>query len=153
MTGRHPAKTPNGLRDLLRGWRDLRGKSQLELSLDAGISQRHLSFIETGRSVPSRETLLQVAKALDIPLRERNALLLAAGYASVYPETAWDAPEMAAINAALRRMLRQHEPFPAIVIDRYWDVVLTNDAAPRFFGQLHRPVRASEPTQHAAFDV
>ena len=129
-------RAATGLRDLLRGWRDLRGKSQLDLSLDAGISQRHLSFIETGRSVPSRETLLQVAEALDVPLRERNALLLAAGYAPAYLEPAWDAPEMASIAAGLRRMLRQHEPFPAIVMDRYWDVVLTNDAAPRFFGRF-----------------
>ncbi|MGI4810196.1 MAG: helix-turn-helix domain-containing protein [Janthinobacterium lividum] len=136
MTDLHPKTAPNGLRDLLRGWRDLRGKSQLDLSLDTGISQRHLSFVETGRSVPSRETLLQVAAALDVPLRERNALLLAAGYAPVYPEPAWDAPEMASIVAALRRMLRQHEPFPAIVMDRYWDVVLTNEAAPRFFGRF-----------------
>lgn len=136
MTGFHPETAPSGLRDLLRGWRDLRGKSQLDLSLDAGISQRHLSFIETGRSVPSRETLLQVAEALEIPLRERNALLLAAGYAPAYHEPAWDAPEMASIAAALRRMLRQHEPFPAIVMDRYWDVVLTNGAAPRFFGRF-----------------
>lgn len=136
MIGLHPETAPSGLRDLLRGWRDLRGKSQFDLSLDTGISQRHLSFIETGRSVPSRETLLQVAAALDVPLRERNAMLLAAGYAPVYPEPAWDAPEMASIVAALRRMLRQHEPFPAIVMDRYWNVVLTNEAAPRFFGRF-----------------
>lgn len=106
------------------------------MSLDAGISQRHLSFIETGRSVPSRETLRQIADALDIPLRERNALLLAAGYAPAWPEPAWDAPEMAGIAAALRRMLQQHEPFPAIVMDRGWDVVLAKDAAPRFFGHF-----------------
>lgn len=136
MTGSTSKTAPDVLRDLLRGWRDVRGKSQLDLSLDAGISQRHLSFIETGRSVPSRATLLQVAEALDVPLRERNALLLAAGYAPAYPEPAWDAPEMASIAVALRRMLRQHEPFPAIVMDRYWDVVLTNDAAPRFFGRF-----------------
>lgn len=118
---------------LLRHWRSIRGKSQLALSLDAGISQRHISFIESGRSVPSRRALLDIGVALDIPLRERNALLLAAGYAPVYAEGPWNAPEMESVTRALERMLRQHEPFPALVIDRYWNVLMTNEAAPRFF--------------------
>ena len=131
------AKQQGGeLGDLLRHWRDLRGKSQLDLSLDAGVSQRHLSFIEIGRSLPSRQMLLDLAQALDIPLRDRNTLLLAGGYAPIYPDGAWDGPEMRSITSALERMLKQHEPFPALVMDRYWTVVMTNRAAPRFFGQF-----------------
>ena len=117
----------------LRHWRDLRRKSQFALSLDTGVSQRHISFIESGRSSPSRQTLLVVAKALDVPLRDRNALLLAAGYAPVYSEVAWNAVEMKSVTRALERMLRQHEPFPAVVMDRYWTVLMANDSAPRFF--------------------
>ncbi|WP_144154356.1 helix-turn-helix domain-containing protein [Paraburkholderia sp. BCC1885] len=118
---------------LLRRWRDTRGRSQIDLSLDTGVSQRHISFIESGRSVPSRQTLMDLAQALDVPLRERNGLLLAAGYAPLYAEGAWNAQEMDSVTRALERILRQHEPFPAIVMDRYWNVLLTNDAAPRFF--------------------
>jgi transcriptional regulator with XRE-family HTH domain len=118
---------------LLRHWRDIRGRSQFELSLDTGVSQRHISFIESGRSVPGRQTLLDIAQALDIPLRERNAVLLAAGYAPIYSEGAWNAAEMQTITSAIARILRQHEPFPALVMDRYWNVLMANDAAPRFF--------------------
>jgi transcriptional regulator with XRE-family HTH domain len=123
----------NELGALLRHWRDIRGRSQLDLSLDTGVSQRHISFIESGRSVPSRETLMDIAQALDIPLRDRNILLLAAGYAPIYSENAWNAPEMQSITGALERMLRQHEPFPAVVMDRYWNVLMANESAPRFF--------------------
>jgi transcriptional regulator with XRE-family HTH domain len=123
----------NDLGPLLRHWRDLRGVSQLDLSFNAGVSQRHISFIESGRSVPSRQMLMDLAQTLDIPLRERNALLLAAGYAPMYADTAWNAQEMQGVTKALERMLRQHEPFPALVMDRYWNVLMTNDAAPRFF--------------------
>jgi transcriptional regulator with XRE-family HTH domain len=118
---------------LLRHWRDMRGKSQLELSLDTGVSQRHISFIESGRSVPSRLTLMDIAQSLDIPLRDRNSLLLASGYAPMYSESAWDALEMHSVTKALERILRQHEPFPAVVMDRYWNVLMTNVSAPRFF--------------------
>ena len=107
------------LRALLRHWRGMRGKSQFDLSLDTGRSQRHISFVESGRSVPSREILMEIAQALDIPLRDRNTLLLAAGYAPVYSEGAWDAQEMKSVTNVLERMLRQHEPFPAVVMDRY----------------------------------
>jgi transcriptional regulator with XRE-family HTH domain len=128
------AKQPaNELGELLRHWRDMRGTSQLDLSLDAGVSQRHISFIESGRSVPSRQMLLDIAEALDVPLRERNTLLLAAGYAPIYSEGAWNASEMQSVTSALGRILRQHEPFPALVLDRYWNVLMANDAAPRFF--------------------
>jgi transcriptional regulator with XRE-family HTH domain len=121
------------LGSLLRYWRGRCGKSQLDLSGDTGVSQRHISFIESGHSDPSRQTLLDLAQALDIPLRDRNSLLLAAGYAPIYSDAAWDAPEMQSISRALGRILRQHEPFPAIVMDRYWNVVMTNASAPRFF--------------------
>jgi transcriptional regulator with XRE-family HTH domain len=118
---------------LLRQWRDIRGKTQLDLSFDAGVSQKHISFVESGRSVPSRQMLLDLAQALDVPLRERNELLLAAGYAPTYSDPALEAPAMTSINRALQRMLRQHEPFPAIVMDRYWNVLMTNEAAPLLF--------------------
>jgi transcriptional regulator with XRE-family HTH domain len=121
---------------LLRHWRDLRRKSQLELSLDTGVSQRHLSFIEIGRTVPSRQMLIDLATALDMPLRDRNTLLLAGGYAPIYNDGAWDGPEMRNITNALERMLRQHEPFPALVMDRYWNVLITNRSAPRFFSRF-----------------
>lgn len=121
---------------LLRQWRSSRGKSQIDLSLDTGVSQRHLSFIESGRSIPSRETLVAVAEALDVPLRDRNALLLAAGYAPFYSEKAWDASEMQGLTQAIQRMLRQHDPFPAVVMDRYWNVLMSNESAPRFFNSF-----------------
>lgn len=123
----------NELGTLLRHWRDMRGTSQFDLSLDTGVSQRHLSFIESGRSVPSRQTLMQIAQTLDVPLRDRNTLLLAAGYAPIYSEGAWNAVEMQSVTSALGRMLRQHEPFPALVMDRYWDVLMVNESTPRFF--------------------
>ncbi len=119
---------------LLRYWRGQRGKSQLALSLDSGVSQRHISFVESGRSVASRDLLLTLSQSLEIPLRERNALLLASGYAPVYRESALDTPEMALVMTAVDRVLMQHEPHPALVMDRYWNVLKTNEAAPRFFG-------------------
>lgn len=118
---------------LLRQWRDIRGKTQLDLSFDAGVSQKHISFVESGRSIPSRQMLLDLAQSLDVPLRERNQLLMAAGYAPLYSDQALDTPIMNSIGKALRRMLLQHEPFPAIVMDRHWNVLMINDAAPRFF--------------------
>ena len=133
VTSTSTGSRANELGVLLRYWRNLRGKSQLDLALDAAMSQRHLSFIESGRSGPSREKLMALAEALDIPLRERNTLLLAAGYAPLYADDAWDAPEMRSVTKALHRMLRQHEPFPAIVMDRYWNVLMANQSAPRFF--------------------
>jgi len=121
---------------LLKQWRGARARSQLELSFDTGISQRQISFIESGRSVPSRATLMGIAQSLEIPLRERNALLLAAGYAPLYLDAAWNADEMRRINRALEQMLARHEPYPAMVLDRYWNVLQANDAAPRFFGRF-----------------
>lgn len=112
--------------DLLREWRQRRRISQLDLALDAGVSARHLSFLETGRSQPSREMVVLLAEQLDIPLRERNALLLAAGYAPFYRERGLDDPDFAAIRAAVQRILAGHEPFPAIAVDRHWNLVAMN---------------------------
>jgi len=149
-----PKQPATELGALLRHWRDLRGKSQLDLSLDSGLSQRHLSFIESGRSVPSRQTLLDISQALDIPLRDRNTMLLAAGYAPIYSEGTWNAPEMQSITKALERVLRQHEPFPAMVMDRYWYVILKNDAAPRFFKNFIDLEKRESPRNllHLMFD-
>ena len=124
------------LGELLRYWRQERGKSQLDLSLDTGISQRHLSFVESGRSAPSRDFLSIVSDALNIPLRERNVLLLASGYAPQFSEQTMDDEQMAIVTRAIDRMLEQHEPHPALVLDRHWNVVRTNQAAPRFFGSF-----------------
>jgi transcriptional regulator with XRE-family HTH domain len=126
-------KTANELGVLLRHWRDLRGRSQFDLSLDTGVSQKQISFVEGGRSVPNRQTLMAIAQALDIPLRDRNTLLLAAGYAPIYSEGEWNSMEMKSVTDALKRILYQHEPFPAMVMDRYWNVLMTNECAPRFF--------------------
>ncbi len=132
----HSASAVPQLGELLRYWRRERGKSQLDLSLDTGISQRHLSFVESGRSAPSRDLLSIVSDALNIPLRERNVLLLASGYAPLYSEVGIDADQMAIVTRAIDRMLQQHEPHPALVLDRYWYVIRTNQAAPRFFGSF-----------------
>jgi len=128
--------TASPLGELLRHWRRERGKSQLDLSMETGISQRHLSFVESGRSAPSRDLLAVICDALNVPLRERNALLLASGYAPQYSEFSIDAVQMASLARAIDRMLQQHEPHPALVLDRHWNVVRTNEAAPRFFGSF-----------------
>lgn len=111
---------------LLREWRGRRRLTQLELALDAGISARHLSFVETGRSRPGREMLLAVAEQLHIPFRERNQLLLAAGHAPAFPERSLGHPELAPVREALDRILAAHEPYPAVVFDRAWNLVATN---------------------------
>jgi transcriptional regulator with XRE-family HTH domain len=117
---------------LLRYWRATRRVSQLDLALDADISTRHLSYIETGRAQPSCEMVLRLADALQVPLRERNALLLAAGYAPLYRETGLDAAEMSEARRALEFILVHHEPYPAIILDRYWNFLMTNSATDRF---------------------
>ena len=115
--------------ELLRSWRTYRRRSQLDLALDVGVSPRHLSFVETGRSRPSPELLLALADGLDVPLRERNALLLAAGYAPRYAETSLEDPAIASALDAVRRLLDAHDPLPGIAIDRVADIVLANTAA------------------------
>src|SRR5215510_9531502 len=118
--------------ELLRSWRAARGISQLDLGLDAGVSARHICFIETGRAKPSREMVIILATVLDVPLRERNALLHAAGYAPFYQETSLDDPQMAEARRALELILMRQEPFGAIVFDRHWDIVMANAAYLRF---------------------
>jgi len=113
----------------LRYWRGKRGISQLRLSMDAGISQRHLSFLETGRAVPSRELVLTLGLVLDVPLRQRNAMLLAAGFAPAYRERSLLDPELSAVTQALDFMLAQQAPYPALVVDRLWNLVMANAPA------------------------
>lgn len=116
---------------LLRDWRQRRHMSQLDLAVEAEISTKHLSFVETGRSTPSREMLLHLAELLDVPLRERNALLLAAGYAPVFPERPLGDPALEQVRAAIDLVLAGHEPFPALAIDRHWSLVNANAPAQR----------------------
>lgn len=121
---------------LLQHWRRARKKSQLALALQAGVSARHLGFVEIGRANPSREMVLLLAGVLDVPLRERNVLLLAAGYAPMYRETGLEAPEMEHARKAVGLILQQQEPYPAVVMDAHWNMVRSNAAAERFFAQL-----------------
>lgn len=116
---------------LLRQWRARRRMSQLDLALEAGISSRHVSFIETGRAQPSREMILRLAHVLDMPLRDRNDLLTVAGYAPIYCETGLDAPAMAQVRRALDFILRQQEPYPALVLNRHWNVLKVNEGSAR----------------------
>lgn len=128
--------SPSTVGNLFRYWRDARRKSQLALATEAEMSPRHLCFLETGRARPSREMVLRLAEVLDVPLRERNAMLIAAGFQAHYKALDLDAPELAPARAALDAILKQHEPFPAIVMNRHWDIVRSNDAAGRFFTWL-----------------
>lgn len=142
-----------GVGPLLRQWRHARRKSQLELSLDANVSTRHLGFIEVGRAHPSRDMVLTLATALEVPLRERNDLLSAAGYAPIYRETGWDATQIEHVRKALDRILRQQEPYPAVVMDRYWNIVMNNDAASRFFALFLEGTTSEQPNVlRAMFD-
>lgn len=118
----------SGFGDLLRDWRKRRRLSQLDLATEADISQRHLSFVESGRAKPSRDMVLHLAEQLDIPLRERNFLLVAAGYAPVFPERALEDPAMRAARDAVERVLAGHEPHPAIAVDRHWTLLSANRA-------------------------
>ncbi|WP_369638204.1 helix-turn-helix domain-containing protein, partial [Nocardia sp. JMUB6875] len=113
---------------LLRDWRQRRRLSQLDLALAADTSARHLSYVETGRSSPSRAMILRLCETLEVPLRERNTMLLAAGYAPEYRESGLDDPDLAAVRSTLDAILSAHEPFPAVVVDRHWNVVLSNRA-------------------------
>jgi transcriptional regulator with XRE-family HTH domain len=122
---------------LLREWRQRRHLSQLDLAGDAEISTRHLSFIETGRASPSRDMVLRLAERLDVPLRARNTLLTAAGYAPVFPERPLGDPALAAARQAIEHLLAAHAPFPAVAIDRHWTLVASNGAANRLMGDVH----------------
>jgi transcriptional regulator with XRE-family HTH domain len=127
------------LGDLLRYWRHVRGTSQLALASAAATTPRYVSFVETGRAQPTRDMVVRLARALDVPLRERNGLLLAAGYAPSYPHAELAAPELAQVSVALTAMLSRHEPFPAVVLDRGWNVLRANEGAARLFGGLLAP--------------
>jgi transcriptional regulator with XRE-family HTH domain len=118
-----------GVGELVREWRTQRRRSQMDLALEVGVSPRHLSFVETGRSRPSPELVLALADRLGVPLRERNTLVLAAGYAPRYSQRALDDPELHRVRASLQRMLDAHDPYPGVVIDRQWNIVLANRAA------------------------
>jgi transcriptional regulator with XRE-family HTH domain len=115
----------------LSAWRVRRRESQLDLAMSANISQRHLSFVESGRTLPSRDMVMRLCRALDIPLRARNELLVSAGYASLYPERSLELSEMESVSDALRRTISHHEPYPAFVVDREWRIVMSNVGATR----------------------
>lgn len=125
--GRVSTATASPVGPLLREWRERRRLSQLGLASAAGVSARHLSFVETGRSRPTSEMILRLAEHLDVPLRERNRLLLAGGFAPAVPERALDEPAMSAVHDAIERLLAAHAPFPALVVDRGWDLVSANE--------------------------
>jgi transcriptional regulator with XRE-family HTH domain len=127
-TSSQPANYGVGLK--IRSWRQRRRRSQLDLALDAEISARHLSFLETGRSRPSREMVLRLAEKLDVPLRERNELLVAAGFAPLFPERPLDDPTLQAARRAVDLVLKGHEPFPALAVDRHWTLLAANAAVP-----------------------
>jgi transcriptional regulator with XRE-family HTH domain len=139
--------------ELLRSWRERRRLSQLELANRVEVSTRHVSFVETGRSRPSREMVLRLAEHLDVPLRDRNQLLLAAGYAPVYSEASLHSPAMLAIRTTLRRLLTAHEPYPALVVDRWWNIVEANACVDIFTTDvdptlLAEPINALRLTLH-----
>jgi transcriptional regulator with XRE-family HTH domain len=122
--------------DLLRQWRTLRKRSQLDLALEAGVSQRHVSFLESGRAQPSRDMVLQLAEVLSVPLRECNLLMHAAGFAPAFAQRALQNDEMIAVREVLNLMLRHHEPYPAMVVDRQWNMLMCNAPAERFVALL-----------------
>jgi transcriptional regulator with XRE-family HTH domain len=124
---------------LLRDWRQRRRLSQLDCALEAEISQKHLSFIESGRAAPSRAMVLHLSETLDVPLRERNAILLAAGFAPVFPERSLDDPALAPARSAIEMILKGHEPYPALAVDRRWTLVSANAAVQRLLGLVSDP--------------
>ncbi|HET7334415.1 MAG TPA: helix-turn-helix transcriptional regulator [Rhizomicrobium sp.] len=125
-TVKHREDSTNGFGSLLKTWRQKRRLSQLDLALSSGVSQRHVSFLESGRAQPSRSMILQLSETLDVPLRERNAWLAAAGFAPMFKARTLDDPQMSQIMSAVQMMLTNHEPFPAIAIDRAWNIRMSN---------------------------
>jgi transcriptional regulator with XRE-family HTH domain len=122
--------------DYLREWRQRRRMSQMDLALEAEISTRHLSFLETGRSQPSREMVLLLAEKLDMPLRERNIMLVAAGFAPVYSQRSLDDPALASMRQAVNLVLKGHDPYPALAVDRHWSLISANDALVSMIGDV-----------------
>jgi transcriptional regulator with XRE-family HTH domain len=133
------------LGDLVRYWRRVRAMSQLDLAAAAATTPRYMSFVETGRSQPSREMVLRLAVALDVPVRDRNGLLVAAGFAPIYAEHDLDHPAIERVMNALERMLEHHTPYPAVVMNRSWDVVRANTGAVRLFADLSAPEPVPDP--------
>jgi len=131
--------------ELIKEWRLRRRRSQLDLALDANISQRHLSFLESGRSQPSRDMVIHLSEVLDIPLRERNTLLLSAGYAPLYLMRPLDDPSLAAARAAIDLLLERHAPLPALAIDRHWNVVASNAPTRALLEALVAPALLEHP--------
>jgi transcriptional regulator with XRE-family HTH domain len=145
---RRPDPAPAGttsIGPLLQYWRSARHLSQLALAHEAGVSPRHVCFLETGRAKPSREMVLLLADALEVPLRERNAMLLAAGFAPIFRESRLDDSCLDPVRMAIDAILAQQEPFPAVVMDRRWEIIVTNEAARRFFGWLLGPGGGDAP--------
>ena len=130
---------PNSFGTLLKQWRDRRNFSQLDLAFTSQVSQRHISFLESGRAKPSQEMVLQLATVLEVPLRHQNLLLSAAGIAPIHAETDLSAPEMTSVRKVIDLILRQHEPYPAFVVDRYWNLLLTNQGATRLLDAFIEP--------------
>lgn len=126
----------------LRDWRQRRHLSQLNLACEAEISARHLSFVETGRSQPSREMILHLAEQLQIPMRERNVLLVAAGYAPIFPERPLSDPALASAREAIEIVLEGHKPYPAFALDRHWNVVASNGALPALYEGVAQHLRS-----------
>jgi transcriptional regulator with XRE-family HTH domain len=139
--------------ELLRQWRQRRHLSQLDLAIEANVSSRHLSFVETGRAKPTSDMILRLAEHLDVPLRDRNRLLLAGGFAPAYPERGLDAPELTAVKQALTGVLKGHEPYPAAIVNRHWELIdanapiaiFTQDSAPHL---LEPPVNVLRLSLH-----
>lgn len=137
--------SPHTAGDYLRTWRRHRHISQLDLALDAGVSQRHLSFVESGRAAPSRTMLLKLAEMLEVPLRDRNTILLAAGYAPAYGEHRLDDPAMTLARQAVERVLQGHEPYPALAVDRHWNLLMANSALSVLLGTVTDQALLTEP--------
>lgn len=147
------ALTESSFSERFRYWRKQRGLSQLDLSLASDVSQRHISFLESGRSKPSREMVLQLATILEIPFREQNHLLTAAGFAPVFTETDLSAPDLAPVRQALDFMLRQQEPYPAMVMDQYWNQIESNQAAQHLIAFLLDDLSVLQPCLNAAGQI
>lgn len=141
----HPAAPGAHVGALLRDWRQRRRRSQLDLALDAEISQRHLSFVESGRSSPSRDMVLRLAETLDVPLRERNTLLLAAGFAPLYPERPLEDPVMTGARRVVEAILHAHAPNPALAVDRHWHMVAANEAVAPLLAGVADPALLKPP--------
>jgi transcriptional regulator with XRE-family HTH domain len=147
------AAVPRSVGEQLKEWRQRRRLSQLELALDAEISARHVSFLETGRSQPSREMILRLAERLEVPMRERNVLLVAAGFAPVYPVRSLDDPALEAARKAIDVVLEAQKPFPAFALDRYWNVCASNAGLPEMYAGVDaslmtRPINAMRISLH-----